>query len=99
MGEHSTLMSSSVAYKIALCSLYLKLLKGAFVLPSLNEFVARRFQMDVEGETLAMARLPYVEKVIKPLLQRFEMMIRRLHSEICQEKAQRTIALNGSQVE
>ncbi|CAJ0589863.1 unnamed protein product [Cylicocyclus nassatus] len=86
-------IDEQVAYKIALCSLYLKLLKGAFVLPSLNEFVARRFQMDIEGENFAMARLPYVEKVIKPLLQRFEMMIRRYRALItgCEKSAKKKL--------
>ncbi|KHJ97263.1 hypothetical protein OESDEN_02766 [Oesophagostomum dentatum] len=75
--------SEEVAYKTALSILYQKLLKSAFVLPSLLEFVARRFQTTgAFSEECAMARLPYVESVIKPMLQRFEIFIRRYRALI-----------------
>ncbi|EYC38424.1 hypothetical protein Y032_0717g1788, partial [Ancylostoma ceylanicum] len=83
--------NEQVAYRAALSALYQKLLKSSFVLPSLYKFIARRFQMNVAGEEYTLARLPYVENVIRPLLQRFEMLVRRYRALItgCEKYAKR----------
>lgn len=46
-----------VAYGTALNAFYRKLMKSAFVLPSLHKFVTRRFQMNVGGEDFTMVTL------------------------------------------
>uniref|UniRef100_A0A8L8KI25 HET domain-containing protein n=1 Tax=Heligmosomoides polygyrus TaxID=6339 RepID=A0A8L8KI25_HELPZ len=65
------------AYSLAMRELYSSLLNCAFVLPSLHLFMGRTYRKNSVEENMPLSRIPFIVRTIRPLMQRFVLVVRR----------------------
>ncbi|WKY11853.1 hypothetical protein Q1695_003433 [Nippostrongylus brasiliensis] len=75
----ATATKEKAAYATAIRELYVALLNCAFVLPCMDEFLMRPYPSNIDPDEILWSRIPFITRTIRPLLQRFRVVVRRYH--------------------